>query len=444
MALALADRIKESTSVTGTGTATLLGAYVGYQTFSIIGNGNTCYYCISDLIGSNWEVGLGTYATSGNTLTRTTIYASSNSGSAVNFTSGTKDIFVTIPAGKGLWLDASGNATIGTLTLTNALGIASGGTNSTSTPTAGSIAYGTGTAIGVTGVGTSGQVLTSAGTGTPTWTTPASGTVTGVSGTAPVVSSGGTTPAISMAAATTLVPGYLTAADWNTFNGKQPAGTYATGGGTATGSNTGDQTTITGNAGTATSLTGGISGAVPYQSAAGVTAMTAAGAAGAILTTVTLGAAPTWVVPSAGGGGGATITDDIATNTTQYLGMARITTGSWSTAYTSSTKLYFNPSTGTLASTIFQSLSDETQKTDIVEIINAVSTVSKLKGVEFNWISNNNKSSGIIAQQLESILPHLVETNDLGLKSVNYSGIIGYLIEAVKELSERVIELEGK
>jgi hypothetical protein len=77
--------------------------------------------------------------------------------------------------------------------------------------------------------GTSGQVLTSAGTGnTPTWTTPTTGTVTSVTGTAPVVSSGGNTPAISMAAATGSVNGYLTSTDWTTFNSKAPAVTYTT------------------------------------------------------------------------------------------------------------------------------------------------------------------------------------------------------------------------
>jgi hypothetical protein len=77
--------------------------------------------------------------------------------------------------------------------------------------------------------GTAGQVLTSAGTGaTPTWTNPTTGTVTSVTGTAPVVSSGGNTPAISMAAATGSVDGYLTSTDWNTFNSKQPAGAYVT------------------------------------------------------------------------------------------------------------------------------------------------------------------------------------------------------------------------
>ena len=80
---------------------------------------------------------------------------------------------------------------------------------------------------GSTNFGTNGQVLTSAGSGaTPTWTTPTTGTVTSVTGTSPVVSSGGNTPAISMPAATTSVSGYLTSTDWNTFNGKQAAGTY--------------------------------------------------------------------------------------------------------------------------------------------------------------------------------------------------------------------------
>jgi len=110
--------------------------------------------------------------------------------------------------------------------VTGTLPIANGGTNGTAAPTAGTIAYGTGTAIAYTAAGTSGQVLTSAGAGTPTWTTPTTGTVTSVTGTAPVVSSGGVTPAISMAAATASVNGYLTSTDWATFNAKQPAGTY--------------------------------------------------------------------------------------------------------------------------------------------------------------------------------------------------------------------------
>lgn len=98
MAFVLADRVKETTTVTGTGTATLLGAATGFQSFSAIGNGNTTYYTIAAQSGSEWEVGIGTYTSSGTTLSRDTVLASSNSGSLVNFSAGTKDVFCDYPA----------------------------------------------------------------------------------------------------------------------------------------------------------------------------------------------------------------------------------------------------------------------------------------------------------------------------------------------------------
>ena len=98
MALVLADRVRETTTTTGTGSVTLLGAFQGYQTFAVIGNTNTTYYTIAEQNGNNWEVGIGTYSTTGPTLARTTVLSSSNSGSLVNFAAGTKDVFVTYPA----------------------------------------------------------------------------------------------------------------------------------------------------------------------------------------------------------------------------------------------------------------------------------------------------------------------------------------------------------
>jgi hypothetical protein len=136
MALVLADRVQETTTSTGTGPVTLAGAVTGYQTFAVIGNGNTTYYTIADQGGANWEVGIGTYSTTGPTLTRTTVLSSSNSGSLVNFTAGTKTVFVTYPSSTAIYEDASGNVSaLGTITSgtwnASTIGVAYGGTGVT-------------------------------------------------------------------------------------------------------------------------------------------------------------------------------------------------------------------------------------------------------------------------------------------------------------------------
>jgi hypothetical protein len=100
MALVLADRVQETTTTTGTGTVTLAGATNGYQTFAAVGDGNSTYYTIAGT--SEWEVGIGTYTTSGTTLSRTTVISSSNAGSLVNFSAGTKNVFVTYPAARAV------------------------------------------------------------------------------------------------------------------------------------------------------------------------------------------------------------------------------------------------------------------------------------------------------------------------------------------------------
>ena len=107
MALVIADRVKETTTTTGTGTVTLGGAVTGYQSFAAIGNGNVTYYTIAGQGTSEWEVGIGTYTSSGTTLTRTTVLASSNSGSLVSFSAGTKDVFVTYPAEKSVHFNSA-------------------------------------------------------------------------------------------------------------------------------------------------------------------------------------------------------------------------------------------------------------------------------------------------------------------------------------------------
>lgn len=114
MALVLNDRVKETTTTTGTGTLTLAGAVTGFETFGTgVGNSNTTYYAVTLPGTAEFEVGLGTLNSDSSTIARTTIISSSNSDSAVNFSAGTKTIFCTIPASKSVFLDASGNATLG-------------------------------------------------------------------------------------------------------------------------------------------------------------------------------------------------------------------------------------------------------------------------------------------------------------------------------------------
>lgn len=141
---------------------------------------------------------------------------------------------------------------------------------------------------------------------------------------------------------------------------------------------------------------------------------------------------------------GVSATDDTSTNATYYPSLFTATSGSVTSAKVSSTKLYFNPSTGTLNATVFNSLSDATQKNAVTKIENATETLGKIDGVEFDWVGNGKHSAGVIAQKLEEILPFLVDTNEDGIKSVNYSGLIGYLIQSNKELAARVEALEAK
>jgi hypothetical protein len=125
MALVINDRVKETTTTTGTGTVSLAGAVTGFETFAAgIGNSNTVYYCIAHQDQAEFEVGLGTLDGDSSDLARTTVISSSNSDSAVDFSSGTKDVFCTIPASKLIFEDANNDVTIGrNLTVTGDLTI---------------------------------------------------------------------------------------------------------------------------------------------------------------------------------------------------------------------------------------------------------------------------------------------------------------------------------
>jgi len=142
MALVVYDRVQQTGTANTTVSFTLSGSVTGFQSFAVVGNGNTTYYAATDASG-NYEVGIGTYSTTGPTLTRTTILSSSNSNLAVTFV-GTCNIFVTYPAGKSVNLDASGNVTpLGTVASGTwngtTIGVAYGGTGVTASSGASSV-----------------------------------------------------------------------------------------------------------------------------------------------------------------------------------------------------------------------------------------------------------------------------------------------------------------
>jgi len=277
MALVLKDRVQETTTTTGTGTVTLDGAVSGFQSFSAIGNGNTCYYAIVG--GTEWEVGLGTYTSSGTTLSRDTILESSNGGTAVNFSAGTKNVFVTYPAEKSIYQNASGVANLTSTDVTTALGY-------TPVTDARTLTI-NGTAFDLTanrtwsvGTVTSVAALTLGTTGTDLSSTVANGT---------------TTPTITLNVPTASATnrGVLSSTDWTTFNNK--------GSGTVTSvSWTGGIVSVATATTTPAFTITGTSGGIPYFSSGTTWASSAALAANALVIGGGAGVAPSTTTTGTG------------------------------------------------------------------------------------------------------------------------------------------------
>ena len=137
---------------------------------------------------------------------------------------------------------------------------------------------------------------------------------------------------------------------------------------------------------------------------------------------------------------GSTVADDTSTDATYYPVFTQTTSGTITASNVSTTKLTFNPSSGTLNVTELNATSDETLKENIKTIENAIEIVNQLNGVEFDWKESKDRSMGVIAQEVEKILPHLVRTGES--KSVNYNGLIGVLIEVVKEQQRQINDLK--
>jgi len=141
---------------------------------------------------------------------------------------------------------------------------------------------------------------------------------------------------------------------------------------------------------------------------------------------------------------GATITDDNTTDTTVFPVLSTSTNGSLTAANVSTLGLKYNPSTGTLEATDFNSLSDERVKNNIHTIETPIEKILSLRGVSFEFKNSGKKSIGVVAQELETVLPELIHTGSDGFKSVSYGNIVGLLIEAIKDQQSQIDNLKDK
>ena len=140
-------------------------------------------------------------------------------------------------------------------------------------------------------------------------------------------------------------------------------------------------------------------------------------------------------------GAGSTVFIDTTTNQEFFPLFTATTSGTITASGISTSKLKYNPSTGAMTATDFNSTSDLNLKENIKTIENSLDTLTQLRGVSFDWKETGRSSYGVIAQELQEILPDLVKNGEV--KSVNYNGIIGVLIEAIKELKKEVEELKS-
>ena len=135
--------------------------------------------------------------------------------------------------------------------------------------------------------------------------------------------------------------------------------------------------------------------------------------------------------------GAISLTTDDTTDASYYITLSSANTGSVESVNVANA-LYFNPSTGTLSATIFNSTSDIKYKTNVATISNALDVVCQLRGVSFDWTATGNPSYGLIAQEVQQVIPEVVSTTPQGTLALNYDSLIGYLVEAIKELRSKV------
>ena len=489
MALVLNDRVKETTTSTGTGTINLAGAETGFKTFVAgIGNTNTTYYCIAHQSAAEFEVGIGTVTdASPDTLSRTTIISSST-GSAVNFSAGTKDVFCTLPASKAVFADASDNVGIGTSSPSKKFHVKGdeilledpqGGykleLNADTNPV-------TITANDNTGANYCGfRLKTNNGGGSPVTAMhvfPSGGAFVGFGTDArndtQMVISKTPTSATQTTPETILTlsnPCLSTSSDIKVGQGPRlvfeipddQSGNKATGAAIAAlkevDSDTNSQTSLAfytsdDDETLDQKMTILSDGKVGIGTTSPTEKLTVNGNIANTAGDLTIDSAGDIILDADGGNvtfkDGGTAIGDLVNASSDFVIESKVQDkdiifkgddgGSTITALT----LDMSEAGAATFNDNVTAFSDERLKDNIETIENGLDKVEQLRGVTYT--RDEKESIGVIAQEVEKILPEIVLTADdeMGTKSVDYSRLTAVLIEAVKDLSARVKELEGK